>query len=178
MKTTTITGEEYLRHERYYRRMMELYPDRFAIAIENEQEDIQEPPVFIHEEYISAEEAGEILGKSKHTIISYIKKGFLRGGKCGRWRVNKADVENFSPPKKAYRKKTDAKQRQKALERDGYKCQICGSTENLEVHHIKHREDGGTDALGNLVTLCALCHAEQHKGEPIHNLMASRLSEL
>lgn len=73
-----------------------------------------------------------------------------------------------------------------AMERDGYKCRECGSTENLEVHHIKrfglilrrilneHKElnefdkreelfqivihDEEMTDLDNLITLCQECH--------------------
>lgn len=44
------------------------------------------------------------------------------------------------------------------LERDGYKCRICGSDKGLEVHHILPRKLGGTDHPENLITLCRKCH--------------------
>ena len=50
----------------------------------------------------------------------------------------------------------------RVLERDGWRCQKCGSLENLQVHHKMKRSQQGDDALANLVTLCAYCHmAEQ-----------------
>jgi 5-methylcytosine-specific restriction endonuclease McrA len=48
------------------------------------------------------------------------------------------------------------------LERDGWRCQQCGSLENLQVHHKIKRSQLGSDSLGNLVTLCAHCHMEEH----------------
>ena len=50
----------------------------------------------------------------------------------------------------------------KVLERDGWRCQKCGSLENLQVHHKIRRSQQGNDALENLVTLCAYCHMEEH----------------
>ena len=47
-----------------------------------------------------------------------------------------------------------------ALERDEYRCQQCGSQENLDVHHRKARKDGGDDSLENLQTLCERCHSQ------------------
>jgi RNA-directed DNA polymerase len=47
--------------------------------------------------------------------------------------------------------------RTKVLQRDGYRCSQCGSTEELEVHHIKPT---GGNVLDNLLTLCQRCHAE------------------
>lgn len=48
--------------------------------------------------------------------------------------------------------------RGKILERDGYKCRICGSSENLEVHHMQALVYHGKSKEENLVTLCEECH--------------------
>ena len=48
------------------------------------------------------------------------------------------------------------------LNRDGWKCQGCGSAENLQVHHLSHRSRLGSDKLENLMTLCASCHRREH----------------
>ena len=60
----------------------------------------------------------------------------------------------------------DAYQQQQraALERDGWRCQICGARTHLEVHHIRYRSRGGGDREDNLITLCAECHASVHGG--------------
>jgi 5-methylcytosine-specific restriction endonuclease McrA len=50
----------------------------------------------------------------------------------------------------------------KVLRRDGWRCQVCGITINLEVHHIQPRSDLGSDVVDNLITLCAGCHRQQH----------------
>jgi len=50
--------------------------------------------------------------------------------------------------------------RRQILQRDGYTCQHCGSTNQLEVHHIQARHKGGTDTPDNLITLCADCHIQ------------------
>ena len=34
-------------------------------------------------------------------------------------------------------------------------CALCGSTDNLEHHHVLPRSLGGTDDEDNLLTLCA-----------------------
>jgi len=46
------------------------------------------------------------------------------------------------------------------LARDGYRCQECGSQENLDVHHKQARKDGGSEEFENLVTLCERCHTQ------------------
>ena len=47
--------------------------------------------------------------------------------------------------------------------RDGYRCAVpgCMSRRNLQDHHIDFRSHGGSDALGNRITLCAFHH---HRG--------------
>jgi HNH endonuclease len=48
------------------------------------------------------------------------------------------------------------------LERDGWRCQACGSLRGLEVHHIQRRSQSGDDSEGNLITLCSDCHRAIH----------------
>ena len=46
--------------------------------------------------------------------------------------------------------------------RDKNKCQQCGREEHLEVHHIQHRANGGSDRPDNLICLCHKCHYDYH----------------
>ena len=52
--------------------------------------------------------------------------------------------------------------RRQILERDAWRCQGCGSAENLQIHHKKFRSQSGHDAEENLITLCAQCHMRKH----------------
>jgi len=56
------------------------------------------------------------------------------------------------------------KLRKQVIERDGNKCKVCGKKRKLTVHHIKPRDEGGTNALNNLETLCQKCHDEIEMG--------------
>ena len=49
------------------------------------------------------------------------------------------------------------------LERDGWRCQICGSMQHLQVHHLTLRSQSGSDEEQNLITLCADCHERMHR---------------
>jgi len=49
------------------------------------------------------------------------------------------------------------------LERDGWRCQKCGSSRNLDVHHVRGRSALGDDAETNLITLCRECHQILHE---------------
>jgi 5-methylcytosine-specific restriction endonuclease McrA len=52
--------------------------------------------------------------------------------------------------------------RRSILQRDGWRCQSCGSRAGLEVHHIMPRSKLGHDAEENLITLCWHCHRQIH----------------
>ncbi len=71
-------------------------------------------------------------------------------------------------------------QRQKVLERDGYRCRTCGSEARpglgLHVHHIRPFREYGylpgkntayllANDLGNLVSLCPSCHRRAESGQ-------------
>lgn len=48
------------------------------------------------------------------------------------------------------------------LERDGFKCTVCGTTGLLDVHHIHPKYFGGSHDPQNLISLCRKCHTDQH----------------
>jgi len=52
--------------------------------------------------------------------------------------------------------------RHAVLERDGWRCQSCGVSRNLEVHHNQSRSHSGEDSKENLITLCSDCHSRCH----------------
>jgi hypothetical protein len=51
------------------------------------------------------------------------------------------------------------------LERDNWRCQNCGRTSDLQVHHIGFRSSLGDDSSENLLTLCFYCHRQLHTGK-------------
>ena len=53
-------------------------------------------------------------------------------------------------------------------ERDNCTCQYChgkSKDRRLEVHHLIHRADGGSDRPDNLITFCKTCHDKYHAGK-------------
>ena len=54
------------------------------------------------------------------------------------------------------------KLRKQILDRDGWRCQLCGSLSGVEVHHVQWRSQSGHDSEDNLITLCSECHREIH----------------
>ncbi len=53
--------------------------------------------------------------------------------------------------------------RKRVFERDGWRCQDCGSMHNLQIHHMKRRSQLGDDVADNLITLCSACHEDRHR---------------
>jgi len=53
--------------------------------------------------------------------------------------------------------------RNQVLKRDGWRCQLCGTSNNLHVHHVKSCCMLGDDQAHNLTTLCAKCHEQLHR---------------
>lgn len=58
--------------------------------------------------------------------------------------------------------------------RDGKACRCCDKRSDPEAtgllkrghrHHIIYRSAGGADVDSNIVTLCAQCHADEHKNK-------------
>jgi 5-methylcytosine-specific restriction endonuclease McrA len=54
------------------------------------------------------------------------------------------------------------KLRMQVLRRDAWRCQACGTTSRLEVHHQQFRSHSGVDSDENLITLCDRCHKAVH----------------
>lgn len=63
------------------------------------------------------------------------------------------------------------KKRDVILERDHHQCALCGSTTNLQVHHIRYSQGKKAWEYPNavLLTLCNECHQKVHS-DPNHKL--------
>lgn len=49
------------------------------------------------------------------------------------------------------------------LKRDCYKCTVCSSVDQLEVHHTTYKNHKNEhNNLQDLITLCSKCHYEAH----------------
>lgn len=120
---------------------------------------------------LTAENLSQILGISKRVAYEIMDEtGFplirIRRSKY----VNREDFFNWLERKKEKKviwtlTRTLSKERikgnklrPKILERDNYQCVLCGSKENLEVHHMQALVYGGESSRDNLITLCFECH--------------------
>lgn len=89
-------------------------------------------------------------------------------------------MRNFFPGKRARIRaapKQYAKLRKEILVRDGWRCQKCGRSTNLDVHHIRWRSDLGDDTEANLITLCRECHRVLH-GAPRPSGLSDRVRKV
>lgn len=121
--------------------------------INNPQRDIAHPEVvdWLVDEY--KKRTGHIFRDPDRGIRKLHQAGFLQKIKKGTYRydpefIANKDLEDFSEEQKELIKK-----------RDGYKCVICGASQNegieLHVDHIKPKDKGGRATLENGQTLCA-----------------------
>lgn len=61
-----------------------------------------------------------------------------------------------------------SKETRKAIyRREGYECAVCGSTRQLEIHHMIKRSRGGSNKPENLICLCHICHSLIHGDRPM-----------
>ena len=51
--------------------------------------------------------------------------------------------------------------RRQALDRAGYRCDVCRATQGLEVHHVSY-ENLGREQPEDVLVLCCTCHATEH----------------
>ena len=74
---------------------------------------------------------------------------------------------------------------QMVKDRDGHKCVICGSTENLNAHNIGY--DGDCLDENDIVTLCNRCHECLHDGiktmreavsSGVYQMLSDKLSDI
>ena len=52
--------------------------------------------------------------------------------------------------------------RNRKLKEAGYKCEICGTAKNLQVHHITY-ENLGYEPMDDLLVVCKKCHEKLHE---------------
>ncbi len=55
------------------------------------------------------------------------------------------------------------KAKERLFKRDGRICKICGSFENINVHHNNYNERNLSGSIRCLVVLCRKCHEEVHR---------------
>lgn len=116
------------------------------------------------EKDLTIADMAEAMGVDRKTITNRLKKfGIQRGIRSGErcsW---------FCGGHKRDRSKKLLDIKAHIIDRDGYKCQMCGITQDdalgnghgLCAHHIVPSNAGGSDDDENLITLCQSCHMKE-----------------
>lgn len=96
---------------------------------------------------------GEVFRDPDRGIRSLSQKGFLIKISKGKYNYDTSFIKN----PKLY--DFSSSQKKQILERDGYKCVVCGKgkSDGIELHvdHIKPKDLGGKATISNGQTLCA-----------------------
>lgn len=120
-------------------------------------------PIFSRSEQLSGKEKSE---EHKAHLKEAMGKIDRTGENNPNWRGGVTRWDKKVRGSKQYREWKEA-----CLNRDNHMCVICGSTENLHVHHIisfaKYPETRFN--LGNGITLCERCHSKAHSGRLYSN---------
>ena len=53
-------------------------------------------------------------------------------------------------------------------EHDIFLCEVCGSNQMIDFHHIIKRSNHGDDTVENIIACCRSCHNKAHHREKPH----------
>ena len=66
----------------------------------------------------------------------------------------------------------------KVMQRDNYKCKLCGTSLNLQLHHIDGRGKDLTNNIDNCIILCKDCHLNVvHKNQKKYRPILKKIIE-
>ena len=114
---------------------------------------------------LSATEVARRVGVSRSDIVFLCRRGLIQARKAkGRWRIPEEKAPKTEEDMRRFfrlnRKPISTKTRKLVLERAGYRCERCGSTQDLQIHHKIPRWALGSNDPDNLQVLCRHCHME------------------
>lgn len=89
-------------------------------------------------------------------------------------KASKKPQNTLTRKEQYYQELKDKRWKDKSLQimkRDGFKCALCGSKHNLQVHHIEYikGKKAWEHPTSVLITLCEDCHKKVHS-DPQHDL--------
>lgn len=117
---------------------------------------------------INARSTAVAIGGEKSDVDLLVERGFLTPTDDGNYRITHW-YENNGIGETAKKRNNYAYRswRGRVLKRDGFRCQQCGSTEDLNVHHIMPfaQYPELRFEVSNGITLCESCHKEHHRKE-------------
>lgn len=101
--------------------------------------------------YVAAE-LGATAALTQHLVDSGLWERTEEGWRFTEWRKSQ-DGD--------YRRNIRKSVREAVMERDGYACVLCSSSEQLSLDHIQRYRDDGPDTIDNLRVLCMPCNLER-----------------
>ena len=133
----------------------------------------------------------QVLGEAALKVVDSHVFGFEWGKFPYKWRVIEADLTGTGTPYIKVRYAGWSCREHKGaipsdlpalvLERDGYRCVVCGKEKDLAVTYLMPPEEKGRASLGNMTTFCTACIKERgtysywsflrSKGVPIKELL-------
>jgi 5-methylcytosine-specific restriction endonuclease McrA len=142
---------------------VELNPKLLAACIGTEPEDIRKAIAFLCQpdpESRNSDEQGRRLVSVEgfqYYVPSWQKYHDIRN-------VNdrRDYMREYMRNRRAMHAEVSSEQRSRIFERDGYKCRICGSRDDLCIDHIIPVTKGGDNADENLQTLCKPCNIKKN----------------
>lgn len=100
-------------------------------------------------------------GSRKGKKQSAAKKGKRRPARKSFVRANGSVDYRQYIDSRAWKRK-----RAKVIAERGSKCEVCGATSGIQVHHKTYKRLG-REAPSDLQILCGGCHANSHEGEKV-----------
>lgn len=101
--------------------------------------------------------ARKMFGATKRVVADLLRAGLLTETTGGWIPLGENDLWRIS--RTASRVKIPLHVRVSVLERDEYRCQFCGATDDLTLDHIIPWSRGGPDTEDNLRVLCRPCNS-------------------
>ena len=104
------------------------------------------------------------LSNKYERLIEQDNEAFIRKFGKKKKRPNKPQNRPFIPYKQQLLDARWKKRREQVLRAKGNKCEICGATKGLHIHHIQYMKDkyAWEYKMKYLIVLCASCHKRIH----------------
>ena len=171
----------------YYEGVEPTFYEEMALALDEDEENVRATLIFL-------ENMGLIEKKNDHeyilTEVPYLigsetdKAELMRKKRAKEKETPKLEIKTNAERQKAFRAKKYCEEKQHipliedyanktryngnyyiVFKRDACKCRICGSIENLCVHHIDGYDENKpqNSNTNKMITLCRECHAKVHR---------------
>ena len=87
--------------------------------------------------------------------------------------MNSRNPRKISRMKRDYRKSRAWRNKRKLkIQMSGYGCDVCGTSEKIEVHHLSYTHFGD-ERVSELQVLCSACHSDAHNRPLISKRIAN-----